>query len=86
MTVIVVDAAFKAKLLAAGREVELRDETGATFARVTVQGVSADASDGPAEGWDDLELSEEEIARRLDPSQPSYTTEEVLAYVKGRRK
>ena len=34
----------------------------------------------------EMEISEEEVARLLNSSGPTYTTEEVLAYVKGRRK
>lgn len=85
MSVIVVDAAFKAKLLAAGGAAELRDESGALVARVT-------AEPAREEQWnrkrlaEEMELPEEELARRLAPDAVTYTTEEVLAYCKGRRK
>jgi hypothetical protein len=79
--VIVVDAAFKAKLLAAGGVAELRDETGAVLGKVV-----ADPSDPTLYVRPELDLSDDEVARRLSPDAVTYTTEEVLAYVKGLRK
>ena len=82
MNVIVVDAAFKAKLLAAGDVVELRDESGALVGRVEVEPDQPDMKKLAEE----MELTEEELARVLDPNQPTYTTEEVLAHAKERRR
>ena len=81
MSVIVVDAAMKAKLLAASGLVELRDENGALLARAEI-----DLTDPALYERPELDISEEEVARRLAPDAVTYTTEEVLAYCKGLRK
>ncbi len=85
MTVIVVDAAAKAELLAGAREVELRDEAGTLLARAAVQ-PPRDERLRLTRLAEETRLSEDELARRLAPDAVTYTTEEVLAYVKGRRK
>lgn len=77
MSVIVIDQAMKAKLLAAGGVAELRDEAGNVVGRFLA--------------WEDpalyerpeLELSEEEVRRRLAPDAKTYTTAEVLEYLRG---
>jgi hypothetical protein len=77
MSVIVIDAALKEKLLVAGGAAELRDEAGNLVGRFL--------------RWEDpalyerpeLDISEEESKRRLAPDAKTYTTAEVLEYLRG---
>jgi hypothetical protein len=79
MSVIVIDAALKAKLLAAGGTAELRDEAGNRIGRFLRW--EEPAPSGRAE----LNLSDEELTRRLAPDAKTYTTAEVLDHLRGLR-
>jgi hypothetical protein len=75
MTTIVVDAALRDKLLTARRVAEVRDEAGQLIGRF----IPAEHPDDDAE----LGLSEDELRRRLDVNCKTYSTAEVLAYLRG---
>lgn len=79
MSVIVIDAALKEKLLAAGGTAELRDEAGNRIGRFlrSEEVVSFERAE--------LGLSDEELARRLAPNAKTYTTSEVLDHLRGLR-
>jgi hypothetical protein len=73
---IVIDARLKEKLLAAGGPVVIADESGKKIGRFV--------PDRNPDGLPALELTPEELARRLAPDCKTYTTQEVLAYCKGK--
>jgi hypothetical protein len=73
---IVIDAGLKEKLLAVGGPVILADESGRKLGRFV--------PDRTPDGLPALELTPEELARRLSPDCQTYTTQEVLAYCKGK--
>jgi len=76
MTTIIVDGGMRTKLLAAGRAVGFRDEADNLIGRyVSAEPTEADDSDHG--------LSPEELQRRLAPDCKTYTTEEVLAHLRG---
>ena len=71
---VVVDAATRDKLLAAGMSV-VRDESGRVLGRfIREEEVAADFSDHG--------LSDEELSRRLAADATTYTTAEVLAHLR----
>jgi len=72
MNVIVVPSAFRELLAASAGEVELRDEAG------NVLGFFQ-----PQRPVGELDMTPEEITYELSPDRPTFTTAEVLAYVKG---
>ena len=72
MSVVAIDAATKAKLLAAGGTAELRDEAGNLVGRFV-----------PEAGGPELTLSEAEVRRRLAPDAKTYSTTEVLEHLRG---
>lgn len=73
---IVVDAATGEKVLAAG-VVVVKDETGRVLGRLRRS--TAHITDDPY----DLGMSEEELLRLVEAGERTYTTAEVLEYVKG---
>jgi hypothetical protein len=75
MTTIVVDAALRSKLVAAGRVAEFRDEAGELIGRFIPAGYSGDEPD--------LGISDAELQRRLAPDCKTYSTAEVLAHLRG---
>lgn len=76
MTRIVVDEALLGKLRNLTETLELVNSDGRVLAKVLP---SVDLSE--YELTEPPPLTEEEIQRRLDPSEPRYTTAEVLAYL-----
>jgi hypothetical protein len=80
MTAIVVDAAFRAKLLAAGGEAEIRDEDGNLIGRFV------GASNNGIEPIRDLvDISDEELDRR-EREERRFTADQVLDRIRGLRK
>ena len=71
MGVIVVTGELRDKLSSVSGETELRDEAGHVLGRFVPTVIP------------ELDLTPEEIARLLGPGQKTFTTAEVLAYVKG---
>jgi hypothetical protein len=75
MTKLTIDAELRKKLLNLTTPLELCDETGHVLARLT-----------PSTPWNDPdnwvaltpEISEEELQRRLESDEPTYSTQEVL--------
>jgi hypothetical protein len=79
MSECVVDTATAQKLLASSGEVLVKDESGRVLGRF----VSAELAAGYREATD-IGLTPEELARRLAPDAKTYTTAEVLAYLRSR--
>jgi hypothetical protein len=77
MSRIIVDAALREKLLGAFGGAELRDEQGHKLGRFVPE------YDPSLFEIPDLELSTEELARRLAPDARTYTTGEVLAHLRS---
>jgi hypothetical protein len=77
MSEIVVDRVTRDRLLAGGETVLVRDESGAIIGRFQRDDVGG--TDVLGAGVDFAELQ-----RRAASDEPTYTTAEVLAYVKGR--
>jgi hypothetical protein len=77
MSWIIVDAALRDRLLNATTGAEFRDEQGRLLGRFV-------PPNDPDE-WEipELGLSEEELARRLAPDAKTYTTAEVLSYLRS---
>jgi hypothetical protein len=73
MSIIVIRGDLREQLLAAKTETELRDENGNFLGRFVP----------PMPKIPDLDITEEELASLLAPDRKTYTTDEVLAYVKG---
>jgi hypothetical protein len=71
MGVIVVTGELKDKLSAVFSETELRDEAGRVLGRFVPAYIP------------ELDMTPEELAAALSPDAKTYTTAEVLAYVKG---
>ena len=78
MSHITVDAALREKLLTAAAGVELRDEQGHKLGRFVPE------FDPALFSVPEIGLSPEELARRLAPDAKTYTTEEVMEYVRSR--
>ena len=78
MSQITVDASLRDKLLGTTAETELRDDQGRLLGKFVP---SPDLSFFEIPG---LDLPPEEVRRRLSPDAKTYTTEEVLAYVRSR--
>ena len=78
MSQIVVDAALRDKLIAAAGGAELRDEQGRMLGRFVPD------LDPALFHVPEIGLSPEELARRLAPDAKTYTTEEVMAYLRSR--
>jgi hypothetical protein len=76
MSTIVIDAELKEKLIAAGGTVTLSDPAGKRLGRFVP---SLELFDIP-----ELDLTPEELERALSPDCKTYTTQEVLAYCKGK--
>jgi hypothetical protein len=74
---IVIDAAMKEKLLAAGGSADLYDEAGQFLGRFVIR------NDPSLCERPELDISEEELRRRLAPDAKTYTTAEVLAYLRS---
>jgi hypothetical protein len=70
MSVIIVTGTIRDQLLASEGEVEIRDEAGNVIGSFLPP-------------LPDLDLTPEELARELASDRKTYTTAEVLAYVKG---
>jgi hypothetical protein len=83
MNTVVIDAATRDKLLAAGGVVEFRDEAGNLIARFT----RIDGPPTPPTGYEIVGdwPSDEEIDRRLRESK-RYTAAEVEAFLAGMRR
>jgi hypothetical protein len=77
MSGIIVDAVLREKLLGAIGGAELRDEQGRKLGRFVPE------YDPSLFEIPDLDLSEEELARRLAPDAKTYTTAEVLAHLRS---
>ena len=75
MPTIVIDADLKEKLIAAGGMVTFSDPTGRHLGRFVP---SLELFDIP-----DLDLTPEELERALSPVCKTYTTQEVLARLRG---
>jgi hypothetical protein len=73
MSVIVVPPQIRDQLLASLGEAEIRDESGRFIGRFTPANTEIP----------ELDLTEAEIAALLSPDRPTFTTAEVLAFVKG---
>ncbi|HKB41373.1 MAG TPA: hypothetical protein VKD72_33415 [Gemmataceae bacterium] len=73
MTVIVVPSPLREQLMVLKEGAELRDEKGELLGRFVP----------PAYEVPELDLTEEEIASLLAPERKTYTTAEVLEYLKG---
>ena len=73
---ILIDAALKEKLIAAGQAVTFVDESGAKLGRFNPSLALF--------GYDDLDLTPEQLEHALSPECKTYSTQEVLAYCKGR--
>jgi hypothetical protein len=78
MSTIVVDAATKAKILAAGGVAEVRDENGELIGRFY-----AEPEIPPPEVLAEMEMTAEEYRRAFAPGAKTYTTAEVLAHLRG---
>jgi hypothetical protein len=73
MNVIVISGPLREQLMSVDGTVELRDEEGNLLGCFIP----------PQLEIPELDLTEEEIARRLAPDAKTYTTAEVLAHMKG---
>jgi hypothetical protein len=80
MTAIVVDAAFRAKLLASGGVAEFRDEDGTLIGRF----VGA-ATNGSLPMADLIDIGDEELDRR-EREERRFTADQVLDRIRGLRK
>ena len=80
MSEFVVDAGTREKLRALGDVVVVKDDTGRILGRFYAE---PDPSLYLAPEAQDHGLSPEELARRLSPDAKTYTTAEVLAYLRG---
>ena len=76
MTTITVDAALSEKLLAAVGGAEIWDEQGRRLGRFIFE------FDPAAFVIPELDLTQEELARRLSPDAKTHTTAEVLDYLR----
>jgi hypothetical protein len=74
---IVLDTALKEKLLAAGGSADLYDESGQFLGRFVIR------DDPSLYERPELDISEEELKRLLSPDAKTYTTAEVLAYLRS---
>jgi hypothetical protein len=74
MTRVVVDPTLRSKLHNRSEPLELCDESGRVLARVIPQGDL-----DPAQYDLEPQLSREEMRRRKQSNEPTYTTAEVLA-------
>lgn len=90
MTRVIVDAALLSRLHNLNEPLELCDESGHVLARVApVSGIasskmtSGDKDTGDLSEYEPLEpqISEEEILRRLQSNEKTYSTAEVLAHL-----
>ena len=77
MSSVIVDAGTRDKLLAAGSTALVQDESGRVLGRF-IREETSNASDSSDHG-----LSAEELVRRLAPDAKTYTTDEVLAHLRG---
>ena len=77
MSTIVIDAVLAAKLWAAGQKVNLVDENG------FVVGEFVPLPDPPASLLEEMGLTLEEYRRRTGPDAKTYTTAEVLEYLRS---
>ena len=77
MSHITVDTALRDQLLGAVTETEIRDEQGHKLGRFIPE-VDPAVYDIPESG-----LSPEELARRMGTDVKTFTTEEVMAYVRS---
>jgi hypothetical protein len=77
MSTIVIDAALAAKLRAAGQKVELVDEAG------FVVGEFVPPPDPPAALLAEMGVTLEEYRRLMEPGRKTYTTAEVLEYLRS---
>jgi hypothetical protein len=71
MSVIVISGDLREQLLAASGEAELRDESGRVLGKFVPVAIP------------ELDMTPEEIEAAMSPDRKTYTTAEVLAYVKG---
>jgi hypothetical protein len=78
MTHVTVDSALRDKLLGLGAEAELRDEQGRKLGRFVPE------FDAALFAIPEIGLSAEELARRMAPDAKTYTTQEVLDYIRSR--
>ena len=78
MSQIVVDATLRDKLLTAAGGAELRDEQGRMLGRFVPE------FDPSLFHVPEIGLSPEELARRMAPDAKTYTTEEVMEYLRSR--
>jgi hypothetical protein len=79
MTTIVVDAGMRAKLLAADKAVQFRDEAG----NIIRQFMDVANADGPL--TDTMDVSDEELDRR-ERDDRRFTPDQVLDRLRGLRK
>jgi|tagenome__1003787_1003787.scaffolds.fasta_scaffold14435239_1 hypothetical protein len=77
MSPIVVDAALRDRLLASGAETEICDEQGRKLGRFVPE------FDPALFKVPEIGLSAEELARRLAPDTKTYSTEEVMEYLRS---
>jgi hypothetical protein len=75
MTRVILDEEMRKKLLDCIKPLELCNEAGIVLARLTP---SPDGSD--PDDWDELTppVSDEEIQRRIDSDEPTFTTQDLV--------
>jgi hypothetical protein len=78
MTRVTLDDELRKKLLNCTKPLELCDETGLVLARLTPS-TPIDEND-----WEELTLpaSDEEIQRRIDSNEPTFSTDELVEKIK----
>lgn len=79
MTRVTIDADLRKKLMNCTTPLELCDEKGMVLARLTPSTPWTDP-----ENWIELTppVSDEEIQRRIDSGEPTYTTQELIEKIK----
>jgi hypothetical protein len=79
MTRVTIDADLRKKLLNCATPLELCDERGTVLARLMPSTPLTDPED-----WIELTppVSDEELQRRLNSDEPTYSTEEVIGMIK----